>query len=762
MEVCGIDVCESDLAWLRERGDSVECPSRSLLAREFCDRKQLVDRRGNRREVAARVILRRLERRGELTLPRRQRLIPRTKRRKRKKSTPPDGTYRGTALSVRGLGEVEVVPVTRDSKPEHVQWTRLMESSHYLGTGPLCGAQIRYLVRCREGLLGALSFSASAWRLRCRDRFIEWSESARRRNLQLVVCNSRFLLLPRIPNLASRVLSLALRRLATDWEARYAYRPVLVESFVDSGRFAGSCYRAANWIHVGSTSGRGRQDRDHRADRGKKAVFVYPIEEEWREKLCVEPVSKPTEDSDWTEVEFSGAVLSDERLTKRLRLMAHDFFARPTANIPQACGSRARTKAAYRFCSHEHVTMEAILAPHFESTLKRAASEKIVLAIQDTTTVNYTTHPATEGLGPIGSVGARDTLGLQVHSTLAFNLSGTPLGLFDAQCWTRDPAEHGKARERERLPIEEKESRKWLLGYLATEKAQRRLGETRIVNVGDAEADIFELFARSRHGSTRPDLLVRASQPRKLESTDRHAPFVWEHVKSMPRAGQLPLVVPRSGSRPRRETTLALRFAEVRVRPPLISTQKAPVTMWAVAATEEAKPAAGERIEWLLLTTIPVTTVEEAAEKVSWYALRWQIEVFHRTLKSGCRIEDRQLGSMKSLEACLAVDLVVAWRIFHLTKLSRETPNEVCSVFFEDAQWKALVCFLNKTPIPPTSPPTLREATRMVAGLGGFLGRKSDGEPGTETLWRGLTRLDDITGIFDFFYKNWPAKMDTS
>ena len=765
MEVCGVVVTEADLLWLEERARAADRPSRSKLSRAFCDRKGLVDALGRRREVSARVILKRLTRSRKLSLPKARGAIPRPRHHG---DGTLEGLYRGDAKTVRGLGTVELVPVTSRDATNNAAWQRLLDEKHYLGRGPLCGAQMRYLVRCPGGLLGALAFSASAWRLGPRDRFIEWSEQARRRNLPLVVCNSRFLLVPRIKNLGSHVLSLAVSRLASDWEARYGFRPVLVESFVDASRFKGSSYRAANWIHRGPTAGRGRQDRKHEPRVGKKEIFLFPLEPSWREKLCVEPVRdlgpEDDEERDWAANEFAGAELEDERLTKRLVRIARDFFARPTESIPAACANRARTKAVYRFCAHENVTMDAILKPHQESTIARMAKEKTVLAIQDTTSLNYSALLATEGLGPIGTCATHVALGLNVHSTLALNLAGTPLGLLDVQSWARDPNEHGLSAERAGLPVEDKESRKWLVGYQATATAQRRLTSTRIVNVADREADDFELFAFAQSEKGRPDLLVRATKPRRIESADPKAPLLWEYVKSLPCEGTIPLVVPRRASRPRRETTLEVRFSKVSVRAPKKSRLKSPVKLWAVAVTEKTPPKVGEPIEWLLLTTIPVTNLEEAAEKVDWYTRRWQIEVFHKTLKSGCRIEDRQLGTAKSLEACLAVDMVVAWRVFLLAKLGRETPDAPCTVYFEDAEWKALVCFMNKSPKEPTNPPTLNQATRMVATLGGFQGRKSDGEPGSNTLWRGLQRLDDITETTEVFapWGKARARPDTS
>jgi len=183
----------------------------------------------------------------------------------------------------------------------------------------------------------------------------------------------------------------------------------------------------------------------------------------------------------------------------------------------------------------------------------------------------------------------------------------------------------------------------------------------------------------------------------------------------------------------------------VALRAPLARRSQEQVRLWAVQARETNPPAGVEALDWTLLTTLEVVSLAQAVEKLAWYALRWQIEVYHRTLKSGCRIEQRQLGSAARLETCLAIDLIVAWRISQLARLGRELPDLPCTVFFEEAEWKALVSFVTQSYVPPSQPPTIRQAMCMVAGLGGFLGRKGDGEPGTKTLWLGLQRLDDIT-----------------
>jgi hypothetical protein len=634
-----------------------------------------------------------------------------------------------------------------------------MDRYHYLGSGPLCGAQLRYLIKSEgSGCIGGFAFSAAAWRLEARERWIGWDEEARAQNLCKVINNSRFLLVPHVhvKNLASHALSLVMKRLVADWSDRYGIEPALVETFVERERFHGTSYRAANWIYVGQTKGRGRQDSANEYAAAVKDIYVYPLQEDaatlLRQKQAIRAektatrveVARP-QPMDWAAEEFGGAELGDQRRAQRLMTIARDFYARPQANIPQACQTRAKTKAAYRFFDDEKHTMEKLMTPHYESTRKRSAQEQVVLAVQDTTFLNYNAHPATENLGPIAST-ADGAIGLVLHDTMAFNLERTPLGLLNIQCWARDPNDFGKKHRRNELPIEEKESQKWLVSYRAVAAAQKHCPATMFVCVGDREADIYELFHEALSDSAGPRLLVRAEHDRVLADGQGH---LWDHVKGQPLAGRQEVHVPRRGNRPARVAQLEIRFAAVKLKPPKSKKALGELLVWAVLAEEvNAAPEVKEPLQWLLLTTLAVETFEQAVEKLDWYVARWGIEVYHRTLKSGCKIEERQLGNADRIEACLAIDLVVAWRIFHLTKLGREVPEVPCTVFFEEAEWKALVAYKTGNPVPPKTPPTLRAATRMVASLGGFLGRKSDGEPGTQTLWLGLQRLDDLTAMW--------------
>ncbi len=750
MIVCGQEFSAETIRRIQETIAAEPALSRSGLSRRVCQWLDWRSANGQLKEVSCRVALLRLHRRGVITLRPAADAPPRGGEGEVPEELPP---IRGRLAD---LGPVEVVKIGSADSHASRLWNGMMSRDHYLGAGPLCGAQMRYLIRSPQyGWLGGLAFSAAAWRLAARDRWIGWAEPARRKHLGRVVCNSRFLIRPqvRVPHLASHVLAACLRRLGPDWQARYGVTPVLVETFVDRARFQGTSYRAANWTCVGRTRGRGRQDRAHRAAGASKAVYLFALRPDARAVLCEgppQPLAPRSAPVDWAAEEFGEAQLGDERLAKRLVTLARDFYARPQANLPQACQSRAKTKAAYRFLEHDHTTLDTLLAPHYAATVRRVSQEPVVLAVQDTTSLNYSTHPATEKLGPIGSR-KEGILGLLLHDTLAFTLEGTPLGLLDVQCWARDPRAFGKKHLRYKRAIEQKESYRWLKSFEQVALAQRQCPQTLLVSVGDREADIYELVALAVRDPAGPKLLVRAERDRLMAERHEH---VWDRVAAQPVGGVQELALPRRGKRPARRARLEVRYAQVRLQPPKRKRQLPEVTLWAVLAEEVEAPPGVDPLRWMLLTTLEVRTFEDATRSLAWYARRWGIEVYHRTLKSGCRIEQRQLGSADRIEACLAIDLVVAWRIFHLTKLGRETPDVPCSVGFEEAEWKALVAYTTQNPMPPATPPTLRETIRMVATLGGFLGRKGDGEPGTQALWLGLQRLDDLTAMWKLLSVN--------
>jgi hypothetical protein len=703
--------------------------------------------------MACRKALADLDRRGAIALPP-ARPVPAFRR----VGSPIEIEMARVQGKLEDLGDVGVSPVSSRYARASRVWRSLLETHHYLGSGPLCGAQIRYLVESTVyGPIGALAFTSASFGLAARDDDIGWSQAARRANLCKVVCNARFLIAPsvQVKNLASRVLSLALSRLAGDWEDRYGVRPVLVETFVDPERHVGTCYQAANWRCVGHTAGR--------RDGVRKRIYLRALCRNWRELLCQAPpvtlgeMPRVEAPANWAEEEFGTVRLQDDRLKRRLYVLAQSFYDSPTASIPEACGGTAGTVAAYRFFKNRAVSMDVILTSHTEATIQRIQRHPVVLAPQDTTTLDYSTHPMTQDLGPTN--GKHDhSIGLILHDTLAFTEEGTPLGVLDAQCWARDPEDRGKSRRRKETPIEQKESVKWLRSFRKLAEVQQLCPDTRLVSVSDRESDIYELFREATKDPNGPGLLVRAEKSRQRQVQQGG---LWDYLSDQDVAGDLQIHIPRRGNQPARDTWADLRFAPVTLCPPRKHAADPSLQAWAVYLLEQPDDEAVTPVEWMLVTTVPVNTFEDARTRVDWYCTRWGIEVFHRTLKTGCRIQERQLGTADRLEACLAIDMVVAWRIYHLTMLGRETPDAPCTAFFSDLEWKALCCYVHKTSVPPDEPPKMAEAVRMVGKLGGHLGRKRDGPPGTQTLWRGLQRLEtaaETVAIFTDGGRSFPSR----
>lgn len=455
---------------------------------------------------------------------------------------------------------------------------------------------------------------------------------------------------------------------------------------------------------------------------------------------------------DWAEAEFGGAGLGDKRRDRRLVKIAASFMSKPTSSIPQATGGWSAAKAAYRFLSNEKVEPEIIYDRHRQNVVQRAKDKPVALAVSDTTMLDFTSHPETEGLGPLA-----DTVhhGMLVHPTLVVTPAREPLGVIDMQVWVRDIDDFGKSHATLRSrDVTEKESRKWLASMEAAERLQEDLGPgTQVVSVFDREGDVYEVLLTARLEQRASRILVRAQTDRRLQHPQQK---IWDHLAARPVADTVAVEVPRKVRKKGRIAQLSLRFAKITVSPPRDrprSEGNVPVELYAVYAHEDHPPE-GEKdpVSWMLLTTVPVSSADEAWTIVQWYCCRWQIEILFKVLKSGCAAEERQLETADRLKRCLAIDIVVAWRILYLTMAGRETPDLPCTVVFEDHEWKALWVFVAKSrnAVPATTP-TLGEATRMIGRLGGHLGRKRDGEPGVLTMWRGLQRLPDIAEMWRVF-----------
>jgi hypothetical protein len=360
----------------------------------------------------------------------------------------------------------------------------------------------------------------------------------------------------------------------------------------------------------------------------------------------------------------------------------------------------------------------------------------VVLVAQDTSEINLTDHPATAGAGYLGSPYCR---GLFLHSLLAISPTGVPLGVVRQITWTRPVQQLGKRHRRRQTPLKEKESQRWLEGLTAT--AESFPQHPHVVLMGDRESDLFDLFAAPRPGNV--DLLVRVC--REKRRVEHPARYLDAALESEPIRGHVQIHIPARPHRQARRAKMAVRWLSLEVHAPRHG-PKRPSLRLTFILVEEIDPPKGEKpVRWLLATTLSVESLEDALRCVQWYAYRWTIERFHFVLKSGCKIEQRQLETVERMERAIPVFSIVAWRLLWLTLQARETPEAPCTMILADFEWKVLYATAHRTRQLPAQPPTLREAVRLIAQLGGFLGRKHDGEPGPQTIWRGLRRLSDLS-----------------
>ena len=463
-----------------------------------------------------------------------------------------------------------------------------------------------------------------------------------------------------------------------------------------------------------------------------------------RKKIASCQTSREAVPAAWAVEELAGAKLPDKRLVQRAQIIMTQFGQQPSASIPQACGQWPEIKAAYRFFDNEGVDPQQLLAPHSAATVRRMQRHPVVLAVQDTTSLNYSAHPRTRGLGPIGNK-AHKPIGIFLHTSIAVSVEGEALGTLAAQTWAGDARRFGSSRDAQRRngqPISEKESQRWLDSLTSCQQVASQCPETVVVNVADREADIYELFAQALGGPKSVHLLVRSQHNRRVEDP---AGKLWPRLRQQPPAATLQVQTPRRTGRPSRTAALSIRFTEVSLRSPILKEGQPALRLWAIEAREEHPPKGHEPILWRLLTTLPVWSAAQAVEKVRWYAKRWQIEVLHKVLKSGCQIEQRQLETAARLRRVLMLDLIVAWRVMQLNQAARQRPDASAQEWLQTTEWTVLWCYFHRGQKPPATAPTIRQAVRWIGHLGGFIGRKSDGEPGPIVLWRGLQRLHDLT-----------------
>ena len=422
----------------------------------------------------------------------------------------------------------------------------------------------------------------------------------------------------------------------------------------------------------------------------------------------------------WAQAEFHDLELGDGRRTQRLIKLVDDLSAQPTGSIPLACGGWPETKAAYRLLDNPAVEWREILEVHTTRTVERMAGQPVVLCLQDTTELDFTSQPGIAGLGRLSYEAQH---GLYVHPTLAVTPAGLALGVLDAWMWARKPKD----------PPDVKESTRWVEGYEIVADLAEAAPDSRLVYVADREGDLRALIDAAARRGTPADGLIRSQHNRQTTTGEK----LWERLARSGPLGEVEFALPAAPDRPARRVRQTLDREVVTL--PAHHGQPA-VTVTAILAREERPPAGEKAIEWRLLTNRTAETLEQVVELIDWYRRRWLVEIFFRIWKSGCRVEALQLATLERLERALVIYLIIAWRILHRVTWGRDCPNLPCDVVFDPEEWQAAWIVAHRHP-PPATPPPLGQMVRLIAGFGGFLGRKQDGHPGPKAIWEGMQKV---------------------
>ena len=687
---------------------------RTDLAKQVCTRFKFHDARGEMQTSGCLKALRDLEASGHFELPKVGRKVGTKSPRRLIEPVP---LPVGVPNEVNNIARLELVKVEETEQMRI--WNELMLTEHYLAAVTLVGRQMRYLIRSEHGWLGGIGFAAPALQLSARDQWIGWNKEERQSKLHTIVGMSRFLIRPNVncKNLASKVLGMSMATIADDFDQHYGYRPLLVESFVDTERYSGTCYQAANWLAIGQTKGRGRQDRHGDATLSRKTIYLYVLETQFRKQLGLSlsagpgalSISEGLEAEHWAEHEFGGAPLGDKRLSKRLVNVAHAKAQTPSrAFSGVAKGDWAATKAYYRMIDQPEgsaVNLANILQPHRERTARRMMGQKTVLCLQDGSELNYTNLEKCSGLGDLkaNQTGAK-MKGLNLHSTFAIAPNGLPLGVLKAQCIAPEPRSPDDQRQPSTIPIEEKKTFVWIEHYRDLVDLAATMPQTQLVNVCDREADFFELFDEQRR-NPRVELLIRAQHDRNLSEE----PFkLFAAVRETSVQSRVSINVPQQSARPKkskqkaqagrpgRQAELALRHLKIQLPAPSYYRDKEPIEIQVIHALEENPPQNTKSVEWYLITTIKIDSAKDIEKCLRWYTLRWRIEDWHRVLKSGCHIDDLAHETAERLRRAIAINLVIAWRIMLMTLLGRETPELPAEILFSDVEMRTLHAYAKK------------------------------------------------------------------
>lgn len=446
----------------------------------------------------------------------------------------------------------------------------------------------------------------------------------------------------------------------------------------------------------------------------------------------------------WTESEFKTINLGDARLNRRLIKIVETMGLAPGRTIPQAFQSWSSIKACYNFFSNGSVSEKKIIAPHIKQAIERIKEYPVVLLPNDTTELDYDSKEVMDGKERITNT----KTGLWLHPTIAVTPERVMLGVIDINFWKRKPKTNLKGSEQDKLPIKEKESFRWLQSYVRSCEIAKAMPGTQLVSIADREGDIIEIFeevTKQKTNGRAADIIVRSQYDRLLDGSQDK---LRQKLREAPQLGEIEFVIPSTEERGARKVKQKLRGITVSIKP---KHKKIAVQVNVVMALEEEPPEGEDALVWILMTSLPVDTFEDVLKVIKYYLCRWEIETFFKVLKSGCKIEERQLQTTDRMKALITVFMILSWRVMFTMMMGRVNSEMPCDVLFDEAEWKAVYKILNKKQALPEKAPLLGEFIRMVATLGGYVNRKTEGPPGVKVMWKGMARMIDFALAWEAF-----------
>jgi IS4 transposase len=453
--------------------------------------------------------------------------------------------------------------------------------------------------------------------------------------------------------------------------------------------------------------------------------------------------------SDWVAEELKDVDIGDKRLNNRLKQLLSVASKQPQMSINKMFHTRKEIQACYRFFSNDLVDETKIIAPHIEKTIERVQENPIILTLSDTTSLNYTTRKTLKDSGYISSNNAQ---GFFFHSTIAITPERLHLGIVAQKFWAREKEKPDTRIHRDYKQLEEKESYRWLQSYVQSCELAKKCNHTKVVYISDREGDLFEIYAEyESQREYKAEYVIRSSHNRTVYCDGKSSKLL-KQLEESKILGEIEFEIEDRESGERRIIRQTVQAQQVTIKSRYgadIPNQEAKLN--AIYLKEINQPDGKTPINWCLLTSLPINTIEEIRTVVKYYLCRWEIELFFKTLKSGCKVEEKSLRSAERLYPLFALLSIVAWRVNFLIQASRREPEVSCEKFFERSEWKAGYIAATRKRESPESPPKMKEMMEYIAKLGGHLGRKNDPRPGLKSIWLGICKLANYADAWDLF-----------